>query len=206
MARARRTVLRQPGKAGQSAVLLALYAGSRHVLPGQAGSLICSELWRRPARPAVVTVGGAPDPRRPEHPCWLRFRYSAAVRLSELLDQVFEIYVLICGGAMGIRTPDLLHAISRHRVHPHMSPQVTVLECPFGSASVLAGCCTFPLYAFWAFGPAFAHRSESASRNALSGNHKPVGPRLLPVGWVAPGAWRVMLTIAVAGRCRSGAR
>src|SRR2546422_778210 len=97
MARARRTVLRQPGKAGQSAVLLALYAGSRHVLPGQAGSLIRSELWRRPARPTVVIVGGAPDPRRPEHPCWLRFRYSAAVRPLRVTVQVFYICTLTCG-------------------------------------------------------------------------------------------------------------
>ncbi len=47
---------------------------------------------------------------------------------------------------MGIRTPDLLHAIRRQHVHPHPSVQVTVPARPPWSASVRAGRCTFLLY------------------------------------------------------------
>jgi hypothetical protein len=38
------------------------------------------------------------------------------------------------GGAMGIRTPDLLHAIPRQHVHPRPSVQVTVPERPPATA------------------------------------------------------------------------
>jgi hypothetical protein len=47
---------------------------------------------------------------------------------------------------MGIRTPDLLHAIQRQPVHPRVSVQVTVLPRPLGSTRVRACCGTFLLY------------------------------------------------------------
>jgi len=47
---------------------------------------------------------------------------------------------------MGIRTPDLLHAIRLQHIHPHPFPQVTVLACVPRCASVRAGCGTSVLY------------------------------------------------------------
>jgi hypothetical protein len=47
---------------------------------------------------------------------------------------------------MGIRTPDLLHAIQRQPVHPRVSVQVTVLPRPPRSTSVPACCGTLLLY------------------------------------------------------------
>ncbi len=47
---------------------------------------------------------------------------------------------------MGIRTPDLLHAIQWQHVHPRPSPQVTVSGRPHQSSGIQAGCCTFVLY------------------------------------------------------------
>ena len=42
---------------------------------------------------------------------------------------LFEIIGLTWGGAMGIRTPDLLHAITRQPVLGSPSSQATVLLC-----------------------------------------------------------------------------
>jgi hypothetical protein len=47
---------------------------------------------------------------------------------------------------MGIRTPDLLHAIQRQPVHPRVPVQVTVLPRPLRSGRVQACCGTFLLY------------------------------------------------------------
>jgi hypothetical protein len=47
---------------------------------------------------------------------------------------------------MGIRTPDLLHAIQRQPVHSRPSPQVAVQESAPRSACVRACCGTFLLY------------------------------------------------------------
>ncbi len=49
-------------------------------------------------------------------------------------------------GAKGTRTPDPLLANNRQHIHPRPSPQVTVPERPFESASVRTGCCTSVLY------------------------------------------------------------
>jgi hypothetical protein len=49
-------------------------------------------------------------------------------------------------GAMGIRTPDLLHAISRQPVHGHASAQVTVLRRPPPCQQIRSGCGTSALY------------------------------------------------------------
>jgi hypothetical protein len=47
---------------------------------------------------------------------------------------------------MGIRTPDLFHAIQRQHVHRRPYPQVTVPGRPRQSPGIQAGCCTFLLY------------------------------------------------------------
>ena len=47
---------------------------------------------------------------------------------------------------MGIRTPDLLHAMQWNHVHRSPSVQVTVSGRPHQSAGIQAGCCTFLLY------------------------------------------------------------
>ena len=52
------------------------------------------------------------------------------------------------GGAMGIRTPDLFHAISRQPVHRSPSPQVSVPERPPWSAPIRTCCGTWLLYSF----------------------------------------------------------
>ena len=64
----------------------------------------------------------------------------------EPCDQIFELWSLSWCGAMGIRTPDLLHAIQRQHVHPRLSVQVTVSGRPHESSGIQAGCCTFVLY------------------------------------------------------------
>jgi len=48
---------------------------------------------------------------------------------------------------MGIRTPDLLHAISRQAVHRSPSPQATVLARAPEYASIRTCCGTYVLYA-----------------------------------------------------------
>jgi hypothetical protein len=47
---------------------------------------------------------------------------------------------------MGIRTPDLLHAMQWQHVHGSASVQVTVSGRPHQSSGIQAGCCTFVLY------------------------------------------------------------
>jgi hypothetical protein len=74
--------------------------------------------------------------------CCILLLYKA----RELGDQDFEFISLTWGGATGIRTPDLLHAISRQHVHPCLSSQVTVPERAHQSGQVRTGCCTFALY------------------------------------------------------------
>jgi len=59
---------------------------------------------------------------------------------------MFEFSTLTWGGAMGIRTPDLLHAISRQPVHHSASPQVTVLSRAPECALVRRRCGTSALY------------------------------------------------------------
>jgi hypothetical protein len=64
----------------------------------------------------------------------------------EPCDQIFELWSLSWGGAMGIRTPDLLHAMQWQHVHRSPSVQVTVSGRPHQSSGIQAGCCTFVLY------------------------------------------------------------
>ena len=63
---------------------------------------------------------------------------NCGLRISDLL---FDL-----GGAKGIRTPDLLHAISRQHVHRRPSMQVTVPGRAHESSGIWAGCGTFLLY------------------------------------------------------------
>ena len=63
----------------------------------------------------------------------------------EPCDQIFELWSLNWGGAMGIRTPDLLHAIQWQHVHRSTSVQVTVSGRPHQSPGIQACCCTFVL-------------------------------------------------------------
>jgi hypothetical protein len=54
--------------------------------------------------------------------------------------------MLLTCGAMGIRTPDLLHAITRQHIHHRPSPQVTVPRSARRSPVVRVRCGTFLLY------------------------------------------------------------
>jgi len=74
--------------------------------------------------------------------CCILLLYKARERWA----QDFEFIYLNWGGAKGIRTPDLLHAISRQHVHRCLSSQVTVPERAHRSGQVRTGCCTFALY------------------------------------------------------------
>ena len=67
-------------------------------------------------------------------------------KISELWAQDFEFTCLNWGGAKGIRTPDLLHAISRQHVRRSTSVQVTVPGSARPSRQVRTGCGTFLLY------------------------------------------------------------
>ena len=74
--------------------------------------------------------------------CCILLLYKARERWA----QDFELIYLNWGGAKGIRTPDLLHAIHRQHVHPCLSSQVTVPERAHQSGQVRTGCGTFLLY------------------------------------------------------------
>ena len=55
-------------------------------------------------------------------------------------------FVPLTSGSMGIRAPDLLHAISRRPIHRSTSVQVTVPQRALQSAQVRVSCGTFVLY------------------------------------------------------------
>ncbi len=93
----------------------------------------------------------------------------------EPCGQAFELWHLSWGGAMGIRTPDLLHAIQLQRVHPRPSPQVTVSGRPHESAGIQAGCCTFVLY-----------RSRQQRCILRGGSYLWLAPRSSPSGPACP--------------------
>jgi hypothetical protein len=88
-------------------------------------------------RDALTRLHGLPDGARTDP---LLQNVATNGRLGSGWDDVSP------GGATGIRTPDLLHAISRQAVHQHLSSQVTVPERARLSGQVRTGCCTFPLY------------------------------------------------------------
>jgi hypothetical protein len=76
--------------------------------------------------------------------CCILLLYKARERWA----QDFEFIYLNWGGAKGIRTPDLLHAISRQHVHRSPSVQVTVPGRAHQSGQIRTGCCTFMLDRF----------------------------------------------------------
>ena len=72
--------------------------------------------------------------------------YFAAVRAPGTVGSGFRIMLLNWGGVMGIRTPDLLHAMQWQHVHRSPSVQVAVSGRPHQSPGIQACCCTFVLY------------------------------------------------------------
>ena len=74
--------------------------------------------------------------------CCILLLYKA----RELWAQDFELIYLNWGGAKGIRTPDLLHAISRQHIHSSTYLQVSVSGRPYRSSQIQTGCGTFLLY------------------------------------------------------------
>ena len=67
-------------------------------------------------------------------------------RTPELRGSGFRITAVNCSGAMGIRTPDLLHAIQRQPVHRSPSAQVTVPASTQQSTGIQTRCGTSLLY------------------------------------------------------------
>ena len=96
--------------------------------------------------PAIPPCAGTRSQPADRHIVPLRCCILLLYKARERWAQDFEFICLNWGGATGIRTPDLLHAISRQYVHWRPSPQVTVLEHPLRFASVPAGCGTSMLY------------------------------------------------------------
>ena len=74
--------------------------------------------------------------------CCILLLYQARERWA----QDFEFICLTWGGAKGIRTPDLLHAISRQHICSRPSTQVTVPGRAHESSGIRASCGTFLLY------------------------------------------------------------
>ena len=71
--------------------------------------------------------------------------YQEALPGTPNYPYLYSNYCCELGGAMGIRTPDLLHAMQRQHVHRSVSVQVTVSGRPHESSGIQAGCCTFVL-------------------------------------------------------------
>jgi len=96
--------------------------------------------------PAIPPCAGTRSQPADRHIVPLRCCILLLYQACELWAQDFEFICLTWGGATGIRTPDLLHAISRQHVHRRTSAQVTVPGSTRPSRQVHTGCGTFPLY------------------------------------------------------------
>ncbi len=94
--------------------------------------------------PTRASRSGAGDCSKPNI-CAVCQTAAAAVLSCYTRGASVRILALTCG-AMGIRTPDLLHAIRRQHIHPRPSPQVSVPERLPWSASIRTGCGTSVLY------------------------------------------------------------
>jgi hypothetical protein len=101
---------------------------------------------RSKAMPAALTGDGALSEWESGTSRRCRCGTLLLYQAPDLLGSGFRIMAVNCSGAMGIRTPDLLHAIQRQPVHSSPSPQVTVPESAPTSACVQACCGTFLLY------------------------------------------------------------
>jgi hypothetical protein len=117
----------------------------------------------RPGSAGVCTVHGREAPLRrlgvcrlassPHHGrCLIRTEVRRPIG-PPLLYFAAVFFCSICsnfasdlGGAKGIRTPDLLHAIWRQPVYPRPCVQVTVLLGPYATTSVRVRCGTSMLY------------------------------------------------------------
>jgi hypothetical protein len=117
----------------------------RNIVPGQPGF--------RPALRAGLAQSchqpfsaRRPDPERRTAPRPAALRYFTAVRGRESSGSNVRNMASDLRGAMGIRTPDLLHAISRQHVHRSPSLQVTVPTGAWRSAPIRGRCGTFLLY------------------------------------------------------------
>jgi hypothetical protein len=110
-------------------------------LPWSAGSGIAPDTRQLPTLPAVNRrqMGADPNTYSASRPV------AAAVLSCCTWCPDFRVLSVTCG-AKGIRTPDLLHAISRQHVHRSTSAQVTVPGSAHPSRQVRTGCCTFLLY------------------------------------------------------------
>ena len=115
-------------------------AGERSVLPGQALRIRADGRLQQvmPAAPPGAGARSRPTERDIALLRCCTRPVNCGLRISDLL---FDL-----GGAKGIRTPDLLHAISRQHVHRRPSMQVTVPGRAHESSGIWAGCGTFLLY------------------------------------------------------------
>jgi hypothetical protein len=133
--RARSQGRRRPASHQFAGLACGVCAGDRLATAGSAPGIRCPASSPAEARCPIRT-----HVQRPKRPPLLYFPAVLTVRTVRIL-------LLTCG-AMGIRTPDLLHAIWRQHIHPRPSPQVTVSLRPCAatpSACVAAlPCCTAP--------------------------------------------------------------
>jgi hypothetical protein len=127
-----------------------------HQCKGQRGGkgtfFLVRALWVRlgirlqQAMPAIPPCAGTRSQPADRHIVPLRCCILLLYKVREPWAQDFEFTCLTWGGAKGIRTPDLLHAISRQHVHRSTSVQVTVPGSARPSRQVRTGCGTFLLY------------------------------------------------------------
>ena len=96
--------------------------------------------------PAIPPCAGTRSQPADRHIVPLRCCILLLYQARERWAQDFEFIYLTWGGAKGIRTPDLLHAISRQHVHQSTSAQVTVPGSAHQSRQVRTACGTFLLY------------------------------------------------------------
>ena len=117
----------------------------RNVLPGQ-GILGRLGIRLQQVMPAIPPCAGTRSQPADRHIVPLRCCILLLYKAREPWPQDFEFICLTWGGAKGIRTPDLLHAINRQHIHRSPPPQVTVPERTRRSAGIQAGCGTSVLY------------------------------------------------------------
>jgi hypothetical protein len=98
------------------------------------------------AMPAALLEGGAISEVENGIPHCCRCGTLLLYQTPELWGSGFRIISFNCGGAMGIRTPDLLHAIQRQPVHRSPSAQVTVPASTQQSTGIQTRCGTSLLY------------------------------------------------------------
>ena len=154
-----------------------------HQCKGQRGGkgtfFLVRALWVRlgirlqQVMPAIPPCAGTRSQPAGRHIVPLRCCILLLYKARERWAQDFEFIYLTWGGAKGIRTLDLLHAISRQHIRSRPSPQVTVPGSARPSRQVRTGCCTFALYR-----PACPVRPPN--ERLTSQNHQKTLPRRFP--------------------------